>query len=128
MRKSLVSIIAVLFLVTGCANNSESSSPPASPAKKIDNLKSCEMWQKALIEFLESDVDSASDFWANGIKLKNASSTADAKLKKSLLVIAEKNLATEEEDLYLDFTSTPAQDAARDYVISTCESLGVFVK
>jgi hypothetical protein len=136
MRKRLAIIISVLLLVSSCSNNSEKSSPTvppdkktsASPVSKIDNLKSCQMWQQATIEFLEIDAFSATVFWATGIKIKNAATTADAKLKDSLLVIAEKDLSTEEKDLYSEFTSTPAEDAARDYVISTCESLGVFVK
>jgi hypothetical protein len=126
MRKILAVTISILFLVTGCSDGSKKSSPTASPPIKIDNLKSCKMWQQAAIEFLESENDAVSVFWAQGIKLKNSAETADAKLKEALFLVGEKFLSVEEGDT--DWNTTPAYDAARDYVISTCESLGVFVK
>ena len=126
MRIKVAVGISMLLLASSCANSSENQT--SSTAVQIDNLKSCQMWQQATIEFLEIvDLD-VSAFWAHGIKLTNSAQTADAKLKESLLVVAEKHRSMTDEDFNLGWSTTPAQDAARDNVISTCEALEVFVK
>ncbi len=126
MRIKVTVGISLLLLASGCANSSENQT--SSPANQTGNLKSCQMWKQATIEFLEIGIVNVSTLWAHGDKLVNSAQTADAKLKESLLVVAEKNRSTTDEDLKRGWSTTPAQDAARDYVVSTCEALGVFVK
>ena len=126
MRIKVAVGISLLLLASGCANSSENQT--SSPANQTGNLKSCQMWKQATIEFLEIGIVNVPTLWEHGDKLVNSAQTADAKLKESLLVVAEKNRSTTDEDLKRGWSTTPAQDAARDYVVSTCEALGVFVK
>jgi hypothetical protein len=126
MRRKVAVGNSLLLLASGCANSSENQT--SSPANQTGNLKSCQMWQQANIEFREIGYITVPALWELGIKLTNSAQTADAKLKESLLVVAEKNRSMTEEEWKRGWSTTPAQDAARDYVVSTCEALGVFIK
>jgi len=126
MRIKVAVGISLLLLASGCANSSENQT--SSPSINLGNVKSCQMWQQANIEFRETGYITVPALWELGIKLTNSAQTADAKLKQSLLVVAEKNRSMTEEEWKRGWSTTPAQDAAIDYVVSTCEALGVFVK
>ena len=126
MRMKVAVGISLLLLVSSCANSPVNQT--SSPSINLGNVKSCQMWQQANIEFREISYITVRAFWELGIKLTNSAQTADAKLKESLLVVAEKNRSMTEEEWKRGWSTTPAQDAARDYVVSTCEALGVFIK
>ena len=133
--KRYLALSLILLFISGCASPTNIETADVTPTPKIiqvDNLKSCQMWQESGIEFLEatggSEGLSVGAYWAQGIKLKNASQYAESELQVSLLAVAEKFLSITEEDFINGWSTTPAQDAARDTVISFCETLGVFVK
>jgi hypothetical protein len=133
--KRYLALSLILLFVSGCASPANTESANVTPTPKIiqvDNLKSCQMWQEAFLEFLDlsgrSD-DPSNDsnaFWAAGIKMKNALQYADPKLKESMLVVATKFLSVTKEDIILNrWSTTPEQDDAAGSAIEFCESLGV---
>ena len=133
--KRYLTLSLILLAISGCASSTNVKSADVTPTPKIfqvDNLKSCQMWQKAVIEFLQLSDDGTeagvSTYWAEGIKLKNAAQYGDSKLKRSLYTISKKWLGITEEDFSEGWNTTPEHDAANKYIIDFCETLDVYVR
>lgn len=136
IKRYLALSLIPLFL-SGCASPTKIDTAAVAPTPnviQVDNLKSCQKWQEAYLEFL--DLSGRSDdptndynaFRTMGIKLKNALQYAEPKLNESMLIVAEKFLSVTKEDIYLNrWSTTSEQDDAAEFAKDFCESLGVFI-
>jgi hypothetical protein len=116
-----------LFLLTGCGIPSAAPELAEQSKSQVSNLESCLLWQKAIIEALETSDKPFSHFAAHGIKLKNAASKADSDLSKALFIVAELFLGLTEKNYVPGWKESPEQQLANNYVIETCKSVGVFI-
>lgn len=123
---NICAVVTVLLILNACG--SDNSTTEATSPKK-DNVAACKAWQKSSLGALKSNLDSPSEFWAIALETKIAADLAEESLAKSMNIVAEKYESVTTDDLRAgQWTTTAAQDKAINYVLDTCESLGVKVR